>query len=240
MQIRFHWQITLVSALALTFSAASASPQDRISLIHDSEGRAIFVNGPDGARPEPDSARLSSTARGQDPALHKLISQTADSLAIDPLLVEAMVRVESGYDAHARSPKGALGLMQLMPATAARFGVTNPFDAGQNIRGGVTYLGDLLKQFNGDLPLSLAAYNAGEGAVLRERGIPQFRETQDYVRRITALYASSAAGISTTSRAQPRALSSEIHNRALTADNAAPQFPIYRYMDTAGVIHFSQ
>ena len=241
MQIRIHWQtVTLVSALALTSVAVSATPQDHIALSRDTNGRAVYVNAAHSSGPKPDSADLASTAPNRDAALHKLIRQTADSLAIDPQLVEAMVRVESGYDAHARSPKGALGLMQLMPATAARLGVANAFDAGQNIRGGVTYLGHLLKQFNGDVPLSLAAYNAGEGAVLRERGIPPFEETRDYIRRITALYPSSAAWTGSTPRAHPPALLSQIHNRALTADNAAPQFPIYRYMDTAGVIHFSQ
>lgn len=240
MQIRLNWQtVGLVSALALTASAVSARPQDQIALVHNAQGSAVYVNRAEAAPSVPDSAGLAWTAGVRNPTVHKLISQTARSLAVDPDLVEAVVQVESGYDARARSPKGALGLMQLMPATAARFGVANPFDAAQNIRGGVTYLGHLLKQFNGDVPLSLAAYNAGEGAVLRERGIPPFPETRDYVRKVAALYPSSAQ-TSEPRAGQPSAFLDQTHDRALRADNAARPVPIYRYMDTQGVIHFTQ
>jgi soluble lytic murein transglycosylase-like protein len=238
MQIRLNWQsVALVSALALTASAVSARPQDQIALVHNTQGAAVYVNRAEAARSVPDSAGLAWTAR--DRTVHQLISQTARSLAVDPNLVEAVVQVESGYDALARSPKGALGLMQLMPATAARFGVRNPFDAAENIRGGVTYLGHLLKQFNGDVPLSLAAYNAGEGAVARERGIPPFPETRDYIRKVAALYPSSARTSEPMAERQS-AFPDQTHDRGLTADNAASPVPIYRYMDTQGVIHFTQ
>jgi soluble lytic murein transglycosylase-like protein len=240
MQIRLNWQsVALLSALALTASAVSARPQDQIALVHNTQGAAVYVNRAEAAPLVANSVGLSWTAGARDPTVHQLISQTARSLAVDPNLVEAVVRVESGYDALARSPNGALGLMQLMPATAARFGVRNPFDAAENIRGGVTYLGHLLKQFNGDVPLSLAAYNAGEGAVVRKRGIPPFRETLDYIRKVAALYPSSARTSEPMAERQS-AFPDQTHDRGLTADNAASPVPIYRYMDTQGVIHFTQ
>ena len=109
---------------------------------------------------------------------------------IDPVLIYATMHQESSFKPRAISPKGARGLMQLMPATAARFGVTNIFDPRQNIEGGARYMRFLLDTFQGDVALSLAGYNAGEGAVLKYgRRIPPYRETQEYVRRITQRYA---------------------------------------------------
>jgi soluble lytic murein transglycosylase-like protein len=241
--------LAILSALAISCALAAASPQDPIVLIHDVQGRAVYVNAAEWrSLSAPQGGRTASTPTGvaepgaqePDPAVHKLISRTASSLAVDPRLVEAVVKVESGYDARARSPKGALGLMQLMPATAARFGVQNPFDAAENIRGGVTYLSYLLKQFEGDVPLSLAAYNAGESAVLRRHGIPPFEETQNYVRKVTALYPSFEGATPASGRGQPSMISAETRDRDLTADNAAIAVPIYRYVDTQGVLHFSQ
>jgi Transglycosylase SLT domain len=240
MQIRLQWRtVALISALAVCPTVVCASPQDQIAIIHDAQGRAVYVNAA-AAPPETGSMRVDSREPSPDPSVHKLINQTAQSLEVDPKLVEAVVQVESGYNPRARSPKGAQGLMQLMPATAARFGVANPFDTAENIRGGVTYLGQLLKQFNGDVKLSLAAYNAGEGAVLRERGIPRFQETQGYVRRVTALYPSSPARQNTPLIQRQPASLNRLVNLALSADNAASPVPIYRYVDVQGVIHFSQ
>ena len=117
-----------------------------------------------------------------------MVEQTANRFKVDPELVHAIIRVESGYDPQAISSKGAMGLMQLIPATAQRFGVANPFDPKQNIEGGVNYLKYLLNLFGGNLPLSLAAYNAGEHTVQRSGGIPAIPETQNYVRKITGIY----------------------------------------------------
>ena len=109
---------------------------------------------------------------------------------VDPVLLYAQMHQESSFKRGAISPKGARGLMQLMPFTAARFGVTNIFDPKQNIEGGARYMRFLLDHFNGDVNLALAGYNAGEGAVLKYgRRIPPYRETQDYVRRISQRYA---------------------------------------------------
>ena len=116
------------------------------------------------------------------------INATAARHGIPPHLVEAVIRAESNFDARAISPKGALGLMQLMPTTAAMLGVRNPFDAKQNIEGGVRHLVDLLYRYSGNLRLALAAYNAGEEAVRRHAGVPPYPETLGYVERIVAAY----------------------------------------------------
>ncbi len=109
---------------------------------------------------------------------------------IDPLLLYSIMHQESSFKSHAISPKGARGLMQLMPGTAIRFGVTNIFDARQNIEGGARYVRFLLERFDGDVRLTLAGYNAGEGAVEKYgRQIPPYAETQEYVRRISRRYA---------------------------------------------------
>ncbi|MDR5871596.1 lytic transglycosylase domain-containing protein [Caballeronia sp. LZ062] len=115
------------------------------------------------------------------------IDAAAASFGVDRALVRAVIHAESGYRADAVSGKGAQGLMQLMPATAARFDVGDPFDAAQNIRGGVRYLAWLLRRFGGDLDLTLAAYNSGEGAVARHDGVPPYAETQAYVSRVKLL-----------------------------------------------------
>ncbi|UHQ19628.1 lytic transglycosylase domain-containing protein [Lysobacter sp. KIS68-7] len=106
---------------------------------------------------------------------------------VDPAIVRAIIHAESAYNPNALSRVGAQGLMQLMPATARRFGVGNAFDASQNIAGGVQYLAWLLKRFNGDLSLAAAGYNAGEGAVDKYRGVPPYAETRRYVERVSVL-----------------------------------------------------
>jgi hypothetical protein len=107
---------------------------------------------------------------------------------VDPNLVRAVVKVESNFNSNAVSRKGAMGLMQLMPKTARELKVKNPFDPQQNVDAGVRHLKYLLENYNGDVNLTLAAYNAGEGAVRRSAGVPHYSETQNYVRRITNLY----------------------------------------------------
>lgn len=114
----------------------------------------------------------------------ELISLLAPNYGIEPRLALAIAAAESNFNIMARSPKGALGVMQLIPDTAARFGVKKPFDPGQNIRGGLSYLRWLLAYYQGDVLLAVAAYNAGEGAVDRYRGIPPYLETVFYVKRI--------------------------------------------------------
>ncbi len=157
---------------------------------------SLSRTGPAHAIAEPASyaplARTVQTdaANSTRPDLNTVVEQTAKRHDVDVNLVKAMIRTESNDNPRAVSNKGALGLMQLMPFTARDLGVTNAFDPLQNVDGGVRYLKSLLTQFGGDLPLSLAAYNAGPGAVSRHGGIPPYRETQDYVRKIGALYGS--------------------------------------------------
>jgi Transglycosylase SLT domain len=116
------------------------------------------------------------------------IERAAARHNVDPNLVRSVVKVESNFNPNAVSRKGAMGLMQLMPSTARSLNVSNPFDPEQNVDAGVRHLKRLLENYGGDVRLSLAAYNAGTGAVARSAGVPHFMETQNYVRRITNLY----------------------------------------------------
>lgn len=116
------------------------------------------------------------------------IETAALAHGVDPALVRAVIHAESGFNPNARSRKGAIGLMQLMPDTASDMGVSDPASVQQNIRGGVKYLAMLLAQYRGDVTLATAAYNAGSGAVDKYGGVPPFEETQTYVRRVKLLH----------------------------------------------------
>jgi len=116
------------------------------------------------------------------------IEQSAARHNVDPNLVRAVIKVESNFNPNAVSRKGAMGLMQLMPQTARQLNVTNPFDPGQNVDAGVRHLKQLMQNYGGDVKLTLAAYNAGQGAVARSAGVPRIAETRNYVKRITQLY----------------------------------------------------
>jgi len=117
-----------------------------------------------------------------------LVRKLAPEYRVSPMLALAIIRAESNFDPNARSPKNALGLMQLIPETAARFNVKKPFDPVQNVRGGLAYLRWLLAYFQGNVPLVAAAYNAGEGTVEKYRGIPPYAETRAYVQRIKSYF----------------------------------------------------
>jgi hypothetical protein len=118
----------------------------------------------------------------------RLISETARNVRVDGLLVAAVVAAESGFNPRSVSSRGALGLMQLMPSTAAQYGVLDPMNPAANVKAGTMYLRDLLEQFDGELVLALAAYNAGPGNVRRYDGVPPFPETQRYVDRVLGNY----------------------------------------------------
>ena len=123
------------------------------------------------------------------PKLDALIRHSGAKYGVDPYLIFCVMEQESHFNVHALSPKGAQGLMQLMPGTGARFGVRRPFDPAQNIAGGTRFLKQLLQRFNGRVDLVLASYNAGEGAVAKFGGrVPPYRETRNYVKRVGYRY----------------------------------------------------
>ncbi len=147
-------------------------------IFNDSVGSGWRVNG--GVPSDSYLVSRRSTPTPYDTA----IESEARAAGVDAALVKSVMLVESNYNPRAVSRKGARGLMQLMPETARRFGVSDRHDAGQSIRAGVHYLATLLEQFKGDVSLALAGYNAGEGAVARHAGVPPYRETREYIRRV--------------------------------------------------------
>lgn len=151
---------------------------------------------------------LPSYSRNKN-AFDHIIQQAAQQHGVSEGLIKAVMHTESGFNVNARSPVGAQGLMQLMPATARRFNVSNAYDPHENIMAGAKYLAWLLKRFNGNTTLALAGYNAGEGNIAKYGGVPPFRETQDYIRRVTSRYSNLyASGVNASSS-----------NSAITANN---------------------
>jgi soluble lytic murein transglycosylase-like protein len=183
-------RLFIVSVLCLGWLPAHAE----IIRHWSAEGRPIFTNIP--VPPAPllkESTRPHRDIYALGGQLRQLVQHLARQHDIEPRLVQAIVAVESNFNPQAVSHAGAQGLMQLMPGTVARYQVTNPFDPRANIEGGLRYLKDLFRLFPGDLQRVLAAYNAGENAVRQYGGIPPYPETQQYVRRVLALYGSAEA-----------------------------------------------
>lgn len=185
-------------ALVVPMLAAALPAAAQIYTLVDASGRIHLTNTPclpeyvalvppEVCAPSTPPAPPSTTASPLTD-LPTVIARLATGHGVDPRLVEAVVRVESGGNPRAVSPKGARGLMQLMPARAAALGVGDMFDPIANLVGGIQHLRELLLRYQGDVALALAAYNAGEGAVEAYGGIPPYRETQEYVRKVLALY----------------------------------------------------
>jgi soluble lytic murein transglycosylase-like protein len=152
------------------------------------------------------------------------IEEAAARHNVDPNLVRAVIKVESNFNPNAVSRKGAMGLMQLMPQTARQLNVSNPFDPQQNVDAGVRHLKKLMESYGGDVNLTLAAYNAGAGAVARSAGVPHFAETRNYVKRITQLY---NGGLSTGPHFQ------------FSSSGVGSQEPVRIQRDERGVLYIS-
>jgi soluble lytic murein transglycosylase-like protein len=180
--------VALAAALAvLTPSVASA----QIYAWRDASGRLVLSDQPKDASaktyavPKASGFLVTKAAPGGRAALYdETIEVEANRNALSPDFVKAVIQAESGFNPRARSRKGAMGLMQLMPETAAEYGVLNPYNPNDNIRAGVAYLRSLIDRYNDDETLALAAYNAGPGAVARYDGVPPYRETRAYVARV--------------------------------------------------------
>jgi soluble lytic murein transglycosylase-like protein len=190
---------SLLLVLLMLVPAAFARAEVKIYTFIDESGERHYTDQPDDNRyrlminPHRDrtrsgaryDARLLARASIYDP----IIERAAASQAIEANLLRAVIVVESGFNSHAVSARGAIGLMQLMPSTARRFGVSNLYDPSQNVVAGASYLKFLIKRFGNDVRLALAAYNAGEDAVDRSGGrIPPYSETQAYVPRVLGIY----------------------------------------------------
>lgn len=173
-----------LSAMVLTFlivTPVGAQVQIRVR-----DGRKVITNiGISGHRSD---YQWLARQRNRRSRFDSVIERYANQFRVDPVLVRAVILVESGFDPNCVSRRGARGLMQLMPETARRYGVRKIFDPEQNIRGGVQYLADLIQLFPNDLPRTLAAYNAGENAVYKYAGVPPYDETTTYIRRALTVY----------------------------------------------------
>ncbi len=192
--------------------------------IRAARSAAAEVNHYLGEQPSQDSTTpLTNFVRGRafsPQEIDAAIDQAAARHNVDPNLVRAVIKVESNFNPNAVSRKGAMGLMQLMPQTARQLRVTNPFDPQQNVDAGVRHLKQLMESYGGDVRLTLAAYNAGQGAVARSAGVPHFAETRNYVKRITQLYYGG-------SDPDSHFLESPMHD------------PIHVERDARGVLHIS-
>jgi soluble lytic murein transglycosylase-like protein len=191
----------LGGALSLARPVNAAGRSHGVYATIDADGvvhvsRAAFAGVPafdasvrrHGARTRPTSAAVSPSDNPRRNLYTRLIARAAHESNLDPQLVHAVIQVESSYVASARSPVGAEGLMQLMPQTAKSLGVAQRINPAANIAGGTRYLATLLKRFDGDVRLAVAAYNAGEGAVRRYAAVPPYAETRAYVEKVMANY----------------------------------------------------
>ncbi|MCI0408021.1 MAG: lytic transglycosylase domain-containing protein [Acidobacteria bacterium] len=184
---RRPWLLGLAVLLAEGVAFASMARGDSFYYQTEEDGSISLTNAPDDRRYH---AFMSTGGSGGAPTgrYSEQIRRESGRYGLDPNLVEAVIATESNFNPWAVSPKGARGLMQLMPGTAQRFGVKNVHDPSQNIQGGVQYLRYLLDLFGGDLVLALAAYNAGEGVVQSLGRVPNYQETRQYVDRVLARY----------------------------------------------------
>jgi soluble lytic murein transglycosylase-like protein len=218
--------IAAATVVAAVWTVLAPPARAQIASYVNERGKLVYTND--------ETSRLNGGAIAGAPAtfalrplspappehLERIVHEVAERHSVDPALVKAVISTESGWNPFAVSRKGAVGLMQLIPGTAQRFGVGNPFDPVQNVEAGTTYLKALLDRYNGDLNKSLAAYNAGERAVDHSGGVPPIWETQRYVRKVTNAYFRPDSG----------------RNPTLWE---APQNPVRREVDSNGRVVFT-
>jgi len=252
--------------LAAAIGLSSVSAEAQIYTRRNSNGTVEATNVPDAA-----DFRLTYIGKGTlihsaafrlrpnyNGEFNQHIEAAAALHGVSTELVRAVIQVESEFDPLARSSKGAQGLMQLMPDTARRMGVANAFDARQNIFGGVRYLRLLLDMFRGDVALTAAAYNAGENAVARYKGVPPFRETRGYVEKVQSLLSGFVPTVQAASFITPTTGGLEAAIASIRAPSAAaarrpvavpkrsarvtPARPrvFYKWTDASGVVHVGQ
>ena len=183
---------TLIALSALWFITALTQPaQADVYMYKDKQGVLTFTNVPNHngyKRILKDGAARIASGGAISVAFDELIQTASGRYNVDPDLVRAVIKTESDFNTRARSNKGAMGLMQLMPDTARLHNVNDAYDPNENVEGGVRHLRMLLERYQGDLELSLAAYNAGAGAVEKHGGIPPYNETREYVRKVLRFY----------------------------------------------------
>jgi len=212
--------------LAGLCAATPAAAGEEIYYRRDANGSLVLTNVPDSRDLRTYMGRGPIPGNYSGEAYREIITRAALQHGIHPDLVYALAAVESNFNPRAVSEKGALGLMQLMPETATRFGVVDPFNPVDNVLGGVRYLRYLLDLFDGNQRLALAAYNAGESIVQASKGVPPYRETQSYVAKVLKIFGNRTP-YSATKAARP------------PAAGRSPEAPIYTYTDEQGVLHYT-
>jgi hypothetical protein len=226
--------------LPLFLIPLSAFAENKITSFVNTDGKKVFTNLID-TEPQPVAVETTVVLAEEMPeSLRLLVNTISKNYGVDPALVHAVMKTESNFNRFAVSKKGALGLMQLIPDTGRRYGVRDFFDPAQNVDGGVQHLKFLLEKFNGNLDLSLAAYNAGENLVERLGRIPPIPETKNYVRKIRAIYKPKSAPLAAPAIA---AMAAKEERTPATPSAKEPAQPepsrIYKIIDEHGVVHFS-
>jgi Transglycosylase SLT domain len=238
-RMRFCLELILAAAVLGTLGvgrAPAASQPDGVPTVD--AHRAVWV-----VKVDTHTGKLVRTlvapkpVAGSDADVRGLVAEAAKSFDVNPLLVESVIQVESNYNPFAISPKGAQGLMQLMPATAQRFGVTDSFDPKQNIEGGVRYLKFLQDTFQDDR-LAIAAYNAGEKAVARYRDVPPYPETVSYVAKVGKKYGQAKRAALSNGRENDGETKHEAKSTEESKPGEEPRH-ILAYVDTEGKLHIA-
>jgi Transglycosylase SLT domain len=219
---------TFLAIVVAAVAAAGASGEVRLTVGRD--GKKVISNV--GSYAHESNYSVLAKLRNRPSRFDAFIDRYATQYHVDPVLVRAVIQVESDFNPRCVSRKNARGLMQLIPETAQRYGVADVFDPEQNIRGGVKYLADLLEMFSNDLPRALAAYNAGENAVLHYGGVPPYGETTTYVKRAMTVYYGRPYGEATWYAGRPGVMKLRGGFGSQVAPLATVVLPGMRYLGT--------